>query len=90
METIQHLTYEQITVLVALCLVAASSFSLAFIFVLKGIKNAGKNKVVRRHIPADKTIFGRNEPNLVVRNLLEEAEVTGKIPVSIVIEVHYV
>ena len=90
METVQHLTYEQITVLVALCLVAASSFSLAFIFALKGLKNAVKNKVIRKHIPADKTIFGRNEPNLVVRNLLEEAEVTGKIPVSIVIEVHYV
>lgn len=90
METIQHLTYEQITVLVALFLVAASSFSLAFIFGLKGIKNAGKNKVIRWHFPADKTLFGRYEPNLVVRNLLEEAELTGKIPVSIVIEVHYV
>ena len=90
METIQHLTSEQITVLVALCLVAASSFSLAFIFVLKGIKSAGKNKVIREYIPADNSIFGRNEPNLVVRNLLEEAELTGKIPVSIVIEVHYV
>ena len=90
METIQHLTYEQITVLVALCLVAASALSLAFTFVLKGFKNAGKNKVIRKHIPVDNSIFGRNEPNLVVRNLLEEAELTGKIPVSIVIEVHYV
>ena len=90
METIQHLTSEQITVLVVLCLIAASSLSLSFIFVLKGLKNAGKNKVIRKHIPADKTLFGRNEPNLVVRNLLEEAELTGKIPVSIVIEVHYV
>ena len=90
METIQHLTYEQITVLVALCLVAAASFSLAFIFVFKGLKSAGKNKVIRKHLTADKSIFGRNEPNLVVRNLLKEAELTGKIPVSIVIEVHYV
>lgn len=90
METVQHLTYEQITILVELCLVATSSLSLSFIFVLKGLKNAGKSKVIRRHFPADNSIFGRNEPNLVVRNLLEEAEVTGKIPVSIVIEVHYV
>lgn len=90
METVQHLTYEQITVLIALCLIAASSLSLSFIFVLKGLKNVGKSKVIRKHIPADNSIFGRNEPNLVVRNLLEEAELSGKIPVSIVIEVHYV
>ena len=76
METIQHFTYEQITALVALCIVAASGFSLAFIVALKGIKNAGKNKVIRKHIPADNSIFGRNEPNLVVRNLLEETELT--------------
>lgn len=90
METIVNLSYEQLTALIALCIVAAAGLSLAFTVTLKGIKNAGKSKVIRRHFPADNSIFGRNEPNLVVRNLLEEAEQTGKIPVSIVIEVHYV
>lgn len=90
METVVNLSYEQLTALIAICIVAAAGFSLAFTVALKGIKNAGKNKVVRKHVPVDNSIFGRNEPNLVVRNLLEEVELTGKIPVSIVIEVHYV
>lgn len=90
METIQHLTYDQIAALFALSACAASCLCLAASIIVKGLKNAGKRKVIRRHFSADNSIFGRNEPNLVVRNLLEEAELTGKIPVSIVIEVHYV
>lgn len=90
METTQPFTYDQIAALFALSACAASCLCLAASIIVKGLKNAGKSKVIRRHFPADNSIFGRNEPNLVVRDILKEVELTEKIPVSIVIEVHYV